>query len=1610
MAEKSINDNKRLPVADRQPFSSEVYTMKKYFKLLFIMVCFCLYTAYNAFCESETGLGGPEVTHFQLVELGMMYNSDNPFWARVGKELYISVYAKDDMQIKTLIYEYRMNAEDSWSILKTVDNNDNTIGDSYGWIIPDNTTPTDNAQVRIRIIDNQNNETIKTSNYFSIYSNLLEATVEPLEDTYKVGSTLKFKVAINAAHAISRIKITLSSGLHSIILNEYQKEGVHIESTYEWDIPDDNIYVSTYATLEIQLTDNKENNLETTSKKFVIAPNTELPAPFIKSICLYDNEHKFPDNALSQSQHIDIKFLKLDDNNTAHATIYHDYKYYQDTNTASKLPDTYISEKNNFYITYTPSTKLLSEKIKIINKDYRLLDMAIYNDIPYYLLESNDGKDRFAYTYKNGNSFVSPIIIQNSSVPEITNISTLNETATQDFSNSTKFIYANGYFWYLEIFGSKMYRHSFLNGVLGDSEKIQLNNDIGIISSYRIEPVADDDIIYFINPDSSKLVKIDTNSLSASTYQIPFTIGGERTIAYKTAIAAKDGKVFIFGNGKIYKLQNNALVEVGNIEYTFDSNNSVDYSSQWNNNVYYAKTIMTENNIYLLLGVNLTVTKPSWTEIEILQLNTDDNTLTKRVASVEKGLNGGQYAQRSDFLYYGDNKVIVSYASDSSYSSKLHIYNAGLQMLDLETGDISDLGPIQPIVSEEIALGKINNLLYVFAYNCKTYKTDISRISISNLDNKPIQIQFPQFVKYNKKLYVVWGNGRSFDGTWNTEQNNLNNSINKATYALQLYPYSGNPMLLYNEFFGDCLSVNDNYLLVSNYGKIFMLNPDFTINQQLLDLETSFTSSILKSFENNFIGSFTNYNGQYSLSLYDVDLKPHIYNIVSDSNKIVTYEDEIIIIGRGAVYKTPSHGKQLIKKVDLFTGEENSIILGEADQSNYQKVDINKNKYVAVSWSKYLAVGDLSGDIIAPEISFTNMQTEITNNTPLTLTWHASDNRDELVKIELYHMNNSPDSPIKTFYDVSNTKFTIHINETSHETADYKLIAYDHDGNTSYDAISFELIEPVTFESFTVNKSTVELEEKIIFSWLAKGAKSKTDYIVYKRKKGNSAWKTFFQATGESMKMVFITDFIGEYEFKITAGDDEMQLPNSVIIKGEILEYDYEQFSKEGTSHYVDDRSTIIKWGINEGLTNPVEYDLYIKHDEEDQFKHIVSTIKTSFGYRIPDTKNAFQWKVMATYRNKTYESKPYQVELHKLTSPDILSIKLINNHTNNPQVVIQFDKKDGIDLYAVTSMDSSGKYTELARISVCQYTDATIQYGKQYEYSVRSVSGDLVADPGQSKQMLISVLKIDEITINSPDNGVVLDSNAITINYKPIPEQCFENYEILIGEKGEQPQTIWESITKREVVINNLDDNTEYCVEIYPLDHNNIRTSSIPARLNFTTPQPLNPICEINVNVYYSGYMNGLLIVDFLDAQLQPVDLGLTADWYTDTNLQKVPFILPDNTSQVSLFIDGNNNSIKDCFEPYGTFQVSANCQITDYTVVLKPDYTKGDVNRDEKINLADVKETFLLFIGMNLENECQHFLADVAPFPYGDGLLRLDDVKNVFRLYIGLLQFPKK
>ena len=1409
--------------------------------------------------------GAPVIDYFYLDEHGRMYSSwDIEFWARMGKELTVILDAHDDIQVSRGIVDVRYDStSENWINLYDGINDSDAFnfnlegckdnvtyggGNFVKWLIPEDIQITDNAQVRIRLYDDQGNLEERYSDTFSIKSNYIEATIEPSNALCKVGNVLDFNLNCSSDNAIRSIHVDLKYGSDKCdVYHQFDDNGIEINNPYQWSIPNNNRYASQHCYLICQLEDVAGNGIEIQSGRFQIQENTELPAPFNESIILYNDEFGFPSEAMYKDEERNISFIKIDDSNVVHAVVEHKYRYFQDTASGYSEDLLEYSDKK-YYITYNSATGDISSKIEICDKNYDIESFDLYNGTPYVLLKNYQYKQLY-YSYKNGNSFASPISILNSTVPSINSVFLIDTHSEDELSKYDRYVFSNGFLWELDIFANNISRYSFVNGVIGPEESVNISNNAGSVESAYTKPVAFNNTIYFIDPIADELVVFNTTNNTANAYDLPFSPETGWAARYKNALAIDDGRLFVFGNGQVYEFLGSSFTNRGHISYSFEDQL---YDVEWDD-IQYIRAINTESGIVLIIRVSSYT--PTWTDYHILEFDSSTYQFSRTVAETkpnatlesnswpEAGIRTNQ-TSNFDELYLENNKLLTVFANSLSYSSSLNNYYAFVKMMDLSTGDIQSIGRLPIKSSYGLSLHRDNGNIYVLAENRETNQLESYNITLQNIDHEVNQFRTAKFQQHNGNLYATWEYGIPYDGTWNTTEGRIQSNVDKRNHSMMIAPTSGEVTQIFSRNMGPNTFYSNEHL--SSYydgGFICSLeNDNFVANQIVYNASiNNLTDYLYVNRGADFIGAFASYvSNANDLYFVNQDNSVELINVSSQSNYIASFDDEVMVVGEGT---GDFENYILLTKHDLSSQEQSHVPLTLSNAWDYDSTGINSNMVVAIGWETYLTVADLSGDIVAPDISFTNTDGQLEDGSLITLSWTATDNLDELVKYEVYKTVDGVRTLLTTISDISITSYDYTLSESGATHMLFEVVAYDYSGNTQYDTVEYDILIPVVISDFQANKSNMQLGEKLIFTWSAENADFNTQYTVYRNKVGTTNWVEYFTVTGIDSLVMDVDGFVGEFQFKIAVGDDEMMLAHTVNVQGELLIFDYDLFSPMEVSYYVGERVANLHWGLETALSGDPLYEVRMRFEGESDFTVVESTFETSFQYVLPEDTAFFEWKISCEYQGMSYESSHFQIYFIPLQSPDVSNISILNNDGNNPVVNLEFMPISGITEYLIERRSSLGEFQVIATIEGNTYNDSDVLYGERYEYVVVSKIGELIGEAGASRTIDIEIEEIQSISITNL-NYQIIPSNEILVSYLPTPNNCYERYEILIG-RDESAMQMYATTTNRDHMINGLQYNATYYVHIYGLGSAGERTTTVPAKLCFTTghlPLPTSP------------------------------------------------------------------------------------------------------------------------------------------------------------------------
>jgi len=838
------------------------------------------------------------------------------------------------------------------------------------------------------------------------------------------------------------------------------------------------------------------------------------------------------------------------------------------------------------------------------------------------------------------------------------------------------------------------------------------------------------------------------------------------------------------------------------------------------------------NKIYLVLEHYFGKSKKpkSISEYDILEFEPNTGIFNKKVIEASFASLGytnsksgfGSYGTIKDYIYYRGKLLVLSQYSLPFSSVKF--YDTGLNMLDLETGDIIFLGALNiPAMNLRFIKDK-NGKLYIASENYN-YKEKIYRLNINNIDIKLKYFRKPKIVRYKDKLLVTYEYGNIFDGRYSGYKTNYGyyysvNRKSRLNKLKEIYPFISDEYTLYKEYLS-CWNYENDFIYSSSKGAIYKTNDNGSVFEEL-HKESMYENGggFSYNYSSLYLTAFLKYDN--NISILDNDK-----HITSTTVKANGSRDIVYLFNEFLIHIGYEDGKYIIDKY-YYDGNLSSIIFKNIDNNSLISLSSINNKAVGVfGWNEgepYIAIADLSKDIIAPTVSFINNDAKVEVGKKITLKWSASDNDNKLAKIELYQTSNGSEKLIKTFDDTKINQYEVTIPNIQ-GVVSYKVKAYDLSGNVGSDIVTFNVFKPIVLNSFFVDKTTLNLGEKIVFTWLSNGD-SQTKYTIYKKEINSNKWSVLFEVKGVNSKVYEVKDFVGSYQFKIVSGNQELVFPQTVKINGEWLIFNYDEFYPKG--EFIKDGSSIrLKWSDNskEILT----YEVWVKTIDDDNFKKIAVTSNKFFDY-VLNKDLMFRWKIAANYKNKYIESNEIEAKPTKLLAPQINSIEL-----REDSIRVSFTDVHNAKKYRIYRSTCNGIYKVIDEVETNYYQDYNIHDGICFSYKIVAIAdNNIVSNFSNEKSINIGESEIYNVIIENENNSLIND-NKIVLKYHPDRKVNFEKYEILIGINPKNMVT-YLITDERNVTIENLSYNQTYYIEIYPLNINGKRLNIIPARLTFST------------------------------------------------------------------------------------------------------------------------------------------------------------------------------
>lgn len=1407
-------------------------------------------------------LNGPVFDVF-VINTDNISSSTQQKYSKQGGQVQVVANVRDDVAVVSATIEYKLFDSDAqWTLLETFAGNSDSLnleynakgekvgstGNSYEWQLPADIVLTEQARIRMTAVDSQNNATTKISEPFTIAKNHLFVSIAPLAQTsYDVGTKVNIGVTVDSYYPVEHYAVTLDNGRNTWTLIDVTEGAV--PSTLVVTLPNDNAAVSPTAKFKVRVSAGYSNLTEVESQGFVIKANTTLPEPFRTAHKLYDPPVN-PGNTTEYNSYISPAFVELDNSGLAHMVFDSSERYF---NTGTKQ---FVDNSRFFYVTVT-NNGVASAQINVPS-EFNVIDFKLASDgKPYLLLEN---MNRLAYATVDSGQLSAINYLLNERAPEA------SITAKGSFGFRYPYTIADR-IYEIEDIRTGIKFHNFIDGQIGSEQLIYLTGGDGEFykaeASWLVSHIGE--VIYFVDVDKDKLVKIDLAAQRMTLIGLPFDnydhdidqLDGRP----KMALTALDSVLYMVMRGELYKLDGDQLVLVKALIHEHEGK-TANFKENWHEvDAVYITAKNSALSIYIDWDRNLSI--PNGNEVTILDYSPVNNAFSlpvykpqRLVRSFPRGLYSAYSSTQNaaKVLDIGNGKLLIAFDNDFvDRTVHLEHKDVGISLFDMNTGAASFLGSFKTGLTGPFAwsssplLRLSQNTPYLFLGG-KVY-----RIDLGNFTESTIFYDEPIFNVFQNSLYVSYGYGVEYDGR---DGNTVENGTYRAKIELaplgllrgqQLAPATSGESTLSSSIVFKSLegfTVFDSHAYVESK-HFYPLNSNFTLADNSLCQFSSEQGRLLLDVDSMlYLGvtaEWINGHGQFNLLNKDCSVNRVISVPYGDSSiwfngqlKGMLTDQEFIIYG----YDSPN---TYLFKYDIASNQLAPITLPLKLQNVRTRTSINDNKDTVISWTDggipFVAFTNVGGDIIAPTVSLNVDKNTASPGEVIKLSWHAADNQGQLKDFKLYVSKN--DGVEELLVQLTDANITTHdytiASDTTLNKLKFRLLVTDQEDNWGQASTEVLVRQPLSIDSFATDKAVYQRGENIAFSWTVTGADSKDNIQLFKRQSQNSDWVLVAENLKVQNYRLNTDELIGQHFFKLVARDKAQE--TSVTIEGIWLQFDEQQFSPAGIT-YADYAAPVLvfSWDANIEQSDNWYAQLYIKTDAETEFTLFDTAKSKSFEWEPSTVPQVVSWYIAVQLQGVEFTSQIQTVNVAELKAITGVEVNITGDHTSTPAVNLSFDSlAAGVHVLLLRSVNFAD-YRLLQTLNVNQYTDSDVEYGDTVAYRLVAGYGENFAAYTDSQAITVAAKLPAQISFAA--NSEI--SSGSTLTFSPADTvPVYEYYEVLVGQTG-QAEDFWQSIIKthnREAVLPQLSEGQIYTAKVYALTPLGDRLAGVNDEVTFAVP-----------------------------------------------------------------------------------------------------------------------------------------------------------------------------
>jgi len=1375
--------------------------------------------------------GAPEITSTFLNLFGK--NESKGWYVRQGSDIRIVAAAEDDFNLVSLAVYYQLSADAPWELIYIEENNtDDDISYLHNWRVPENVLAT-NARIKFVAVDSNGQVAEKLSPEFRIASNNLSGSLEAISNELTIGEIITLRPSTEGDYPIERYWVNLIAA-DDVELVEYTREALPSAITVQ--MPQNNNLAISGAHIEVGAVDYWGNEVVINSNRFELIADTQAEGPVTEIVQLREALAQPPEASYWSEGYIPVVH-RVDSKGNKHVIIRSNIRYWLMDSDSSTPDELKVMEDELYY--QQVSSEGVKGKVRSLPRGFSVVDFRLdSNDKGYLLLE----REEQLAVVEIENDIPAPIrFIFNENSPSIfPHIG--RDTGLFNHSLVDQGYLLNGYWYHLKNVRSEVKRYPFFSGGLGREETISLSPRLNRYyeTDYSIKATHLENTLHFIQAGESTLIWFDTVTGSAGETPLPFNFdrdidGDDNT--NKMSLFTWQNNVYLSMRGTLFRFTGSGWATIAEMYLQYAGEQALltqDNYADWEDEIRRFEVIPAESKIFVFAEFDgsgsrsrLGLTYPQFQEKDVFELNINTGELLN-ITVEDQFRNLRNY--KGATIGFGDHFLHLGFDDSSSGNSPdVHFW---LDKINPATGSVSrSINQLQSasasrdtrpsLASYRLFWDESDDELYAVAWGA------IYRLDLNDYENELTYYTSPALYSYKGDVYLSYrfGDG-AYDGRFShmsgdNFRSNLfdparriyrNQNLTKGTAAKPFFA-QGSGFISGREY----ETVSGDYFY--NHGDIYPLaSDDFVVNGEKICTTRGYYDVVGVSSHPDF--QFIEYQKSPDrLELYRSDCTLYATVPVTLESGIRDFHFSQANADYVVAAFEDTNLTTNIFRYHLATQQSEVFVLPQTTRAypHWRNFNANETLQFGLSWggnNLFYAYGEFGGDIVAPvaELQVSSLQAK--PGDIVQLSWSSPEAVAQLSSATITAIDSKGN---RTEIFTTTTEFSrsldyqipANLQDTS---LLFELALEDASGNIGYAQKGLEIEQPISLESFSVDRTAADEGETIYVSWRLKGKRSSEKPRLVLVNQFNSR-EVAFTTTTEGFHGLNTSNLAGRYQLRLDIRDRSFVLPQTIEIGGTHVNFIYDGFSPVSSVLLANERGTIsFTWQTDVQADTGWLARLFLKSLNDDTYREIGDSDSNQFDFAAEDMAGEYQWYVEFIWEGVVFTSQVQQFVVQPLAQVSSIDARVVDPTVFRPSINVTWNAVTGAERYTVFLQTEDGQIQQLTETASTEYVYEGAQYFEVLSFGVASATSGTIADAHYAEPLLVepilpSAIKFVESSLDNPSEGAEV---SVTLT----PELAYANIEFSLENLITNETIILDNVTPGTALLPLLEAGGFYVIE----------------------------------------------------------------------------------------------------------------------------------------------------------------------------------------------------